>query len=146
MKNKFLIIVTLCGFVMAFPLVASGAIDIIDKSQYYFLEADEVTLKNNDNEFLFFSYKEGWNIKTFSYMLLGGTKVIFDENINEPKDIVLRKNGFLGKAKIIIIDKENNEVLLETDKEEIQITLENSKFSIIVVGDYYCGDIQLEIQ
>ena len=79
-------------------------------------------------------------------MLLGGTKVIFDENINEPKDIVLRKNGFLGKAKIIIIDKENNEVLLETDKEEIQITLENSKFSIIVVGDYYCGDIQLEIQ
>ena len=52
---------------MAFPLVASGAIDIIDKSQYYFLEADEVTLKNNDNEFLFFSYKEGGNIKTFSY-------------------------------------------------------------------------------
>ena len=64
-------------------------------------------------------------------------------NIIKP---LLRKNGFLGKAKIIIIDKENNEVLLETDKEEIQITLENSKFSIIVVGDYYCGDIQLEIQ
>ena len=145
MGRKTIKIIKYCTFVLALFLLLDGVGKTMSKGRLYSLEAQEVIQTKDSRAFLYSSSrKEKSNYKN-TYLVFSGIDTIAELAVTEEQEFTIVKKEYLGNGKIIIADKNNENIMLEMEDEaETRIALSEGVYRVLVVGNAFCGNIQID--